>query len=204
MHRLKDWWKLWQGIFGSSWLTISLTTVAAIGFFYTDSRLMKLVGVWMLGYGLCHGWLNLNIYDRYVLLLVPLLILGASFGVHAIRQYTKFGYWIICGFSILLMLPSAWGTANGRSTVASDRGKYYGIIDLAEAINQQRVWCHCLRSLVRLGTKLLSWWVVRQTSCLLSKSSRDGRRRGNLCARYSASVFSRADPSRFSTLASST
>jgi hypothetical protein len=86
------------------------------------------------GYGLLHLLVPLNIYDRYLIPLVPLSALLAG------RALIRLSIWwrVVLSVGIAaLMLPGAWTAANGHPVIGGDRGQHDGVIELADYLNSR-------------------------------------------------------------------
>lgn len=122
--RAVAWWKVlrWTGV----------TALALVFPFRLASPLMRLVHVWLIGYVLLHWLSEVRIYDRYVLLIEPFLILMVVAVV-----YTGFPRRapIILGVMFMLMIPFAWYASTARLPIGGDRGQHQGIVELAHYLN---------------------------------------------------------------------
>ena len=94
-----------------------------------------------------HVLINFNVYDRYLLPLVPLLaILGARGGVWLWGQISRISprgeVAVIAAAIALALVVGGWNAAEGNVNVGGDggngrRGVYTGINELADFLNQQ-------------------------------------------------------------------
>ncbi len=90
------------------------------------------------GYLALHTIIAFNLYDRYLLIIAPLLIVVGAVGIsHALSQrlhhrIIRFG--VVVG--LLLSLWGAWDAANGHMPIGGDKGKWDGIIEVANYLNQ--------------------------------------------------------------------
>ncbi|MEO1444328.1 MAG: hypothetical protein AAFV33_28295, partial [Chloroflexota bacterium] len=87
------------------------------------------ITIFLIGYALLHWLVPLNIYDRYVFAVLPLvaLVIGLVLPRH----------WIVCVLVGALMVPGAWQAATGQIPVGGDRGDHATIIQLADYLNSR-------------------------------------------------------------------
>ncbi|MFP4323554.1 MAG: glycosyltransferase family 39 protein, partial [Anaerolineales bacterium] len=86
-------------------------------------------------YLLLHWWVAFNVFDRYVLPVLPFIMLLAGLGLGTFRRNA----WRV-GIIFLLFAfgwPVAWEAAQGRAPLATDAGQHQGIDQLAEVMNAQ-------------------------------------------------------------------
>lgn len=118
-------WASWlRYAFGGVWLTLALT-LFGLGSRWTRARLM--LAAFLIGYGLLHWLIPVNIYDRYVLAIVPLwalVIVGCRWR------------WVR-GVLLIGLLWGAIGTANGHAVIGGDKGDMHGIDTLADYLNER-------------------------------------------------------------------
>lgn len=94
----------------------------------------------VLAYGLLHWLVAFNLYDRYLLPLLPTMcLLGASAllglwdGLPRLRAL-----WLAAGLMVMgSMLLGAFEAGAGRGAVGADRGRHAGIDQLADYLNAQ-------------------------------------------------------------------
>jgi hypothetical protein len=81
-----------------------------------------------------HWLIAFNLYDRYLLPLIPFTVVLMAAAMSRIR----FQWGRVAMAELILVIGSipAWEAANGRSPVASDRGRHTGIDILAETMNR--------------------------------------------------------------------
>ena len=84
-----------------------------------------------------HAVFRVNLYDRYLLLLLPLLILPVARGLAALCE--SYASRLLPPIVVALVLISAVGTFNGHTPVAGDRVAYWGIDELADYLKGKPV-----------------------------------------------------------------
>jgi len=81
----------------------------------------------------------LNIYDRYMLTVMPLLAVLVGVGLAGWFRGTGAENGVPTGWLIFVlaavMLPGAWGASRGSLPIGGDRGQHDGIIALADYLN---------------------------------------------------------------------
>jgi len=142
-------WASYAGHFaGSWWMTAILGVIAVVGMMWRaknwpqerSTRVDVILAVYVLGYGVIHWLVALPTHDRYLLPLVPLVILlmarGIETGIKSVTQWLKdtraqrsssFVLGIIICIAGLSFWPSAWDATEGRIGVGGDRGQHAGI-----------------------------------------------------------------------------
>lgn len=86
-------------------------------------------------YLLIHGLIPFSIYDRYLLMLVPLVAIICAWGIAALfPKRTTIGIGLLI---LLVSLSPAWRAGQGKTPIVSDRGVHTGIDHLAEVINHE-------------------------------------------------------------------
>ena len=124
-ERMLTWLGLLRWLAGPD--ALSLLLVAVLGFvaWRRASRMAAIVILWALAYSLLHILGPLNLYDRYVLLLLPplLIVLGALLGPVLWRR----------GLGLLLIAVALiWP---GPYPIGGDQGQHRGIDELADYLN---------------------------------------------------------------------
>ena len=104
-----------------------------------------LLAIYALAYLAAHVLLNFNVYDRYILPLLPVLaLLGVRGGMWLWRWLSRLlppqELSLISAALVLVFLVGGWNAAEGRVNVGGDggngrRGIYTGIDELAEYLN---------------------------------------------------------------------
>ncbi len=129
--RLLDWARLGRWLFGLAG-TPALLLAAAIAYWKYHPT-AKIAGIWAFigGYALLHLFISFNVYDRYLLPLVPLIAVAVAYSVRR-RWMTVLGW-----TAAALMLPAAWTAAHVHPAIGGDRGQHDGIIALANDLNRR-------------------------------------------------------------------
>ncbi len=120
LPRLAGWWGYAQYTFGPPVLT-GLLGVVVVWAGLRGGRQLKWLLLYCLLYGLAHGLIAINIYDRYLLPLLPPLILLAAAGLARVRG----GRWLLIG--TLLLLPTAFDAARDQLPLGSAEGMHPGM-----------------------------------------------------------------------------
>ena len=163
LPRLAAWWQYAAYLFGSPLLTAALLFIGGIGlisiarYTYKESsvvgtaymlsvtRKLPVQGIliaYILFYALLHWLVAINIYDRYLLLILPLLVLLVARSITALLDRYLIGsrYQVILLIGIgSLMLPAVWAATDGRLPIGGDRGRHNGIEQVADYLNNQRL-----------------------------------------------------------------
>jgi 4-amino-4-deoxy-L-arabinose transferase-like glycosyltransferase len=83
-------------------------------------------------------WLTaFNTFDRYLLPLLPLILLLLGAGLEALRAKVKIPYPPLMILVLLMGLGPAWAAGQGETQIASDAGRHRGIDELAAVMNEQ-------------------------------------------------------------------
>ncbi|NWG16335.1 MAG: glycosyltransferase family 39 protein [Chloroflexi bacterium] len=125
---------------------LAAAALAARGARFPRSRSARadlLLAAYLLGYGLLHLVVAFNIYDRYLLPVLPLTALLVARGLDWVRENTR-GWLVVplraAGLAAgVLLLAGAVEAASGRVPVGGDRGKHAGIDALAAYLGEQPV-----------------------------------------------------------------
>src|SRR5207244_3845209 len=88
-----------------------------------------------------HWLVAVNIYDRYLLLILPPLVLLIARGLSRLTQVinnTK-----APAFAIIILaaicIPTAWAASEDQLPIGGDRGRHNGIEQVADYLNSQRL-----------------------------------------------------------------
>jgi 4-amino-4-deoxy-L-arabinose transferase-like glycosyltransferase len=159
LPRLTKWFAFAQTFVGPGWLTGLLALVGIGGLtasiIHQPRRRATLIDVILLtyglGYGLLHWLIALNTYDRYLLPVLPLVILLIARGLEKARnfiqryraaeQQRKFGYHfaslILCVSVLGVLGFAALAASEGRIELGDDRSEYRGIDQLTDFLNSR-------------------------------------------------------------------
>jgi 4-amino-4-deoxy-L-arabinose transferase-like glycosyltransferase len=132
-------------------LTLPLATVALFAFIYyvrsqprrRDTFIDLLLVLYITVYAGLHWLVALNIYDRYLLPLLPPIALFFARGLDWGWEYTKkhnipkliFAPLLLCAFAFCLF--TSWRAAEGHTSVGGDRGQHTGIDQLAAYLDSK-------------------------------------------------------------------
>jgi 4-amino-4-deoxy-L-arabinose transferase-like glycosyltransferase len=160
LPRARDWWGFLHHAAGSSLLTLLMLTAAVSGLIQRPPRRIDIVLAMYAGaYLVLHWIVAINIYDRYLLPVLLVILLLAARGVDgwiavcssAILQFRFFagaGFRpssslaariFLAAFLLIAALPGALAAARGCLGIGGDNGRHTGIDHLAVYLNQQRL-----------------------------------------------------------------
>ncbi len=150
LPRLQLWLDYGGTLLGQRWLTLLLTAGAVGSLVYrvihAAQRRKTLVDLLLLTYLLAYAGLHwlvaFNTYDRYLLPLLPLVILLTARGL-SLMQQTLVQHPVLMQFSraalLLALLVSAAGASSGQSAIHNKGVSYGGIDTLAAYLNSKPV-----------------------------------------------------------------
>ena len=144
--RLQEWWHFGQFILGGSFVTLLVMGLLVIGWVrvwrenwgqpkWIDGVLAGYVIVYLL----IHWLVAINIYDRYLLLILPPSLLLFAKGIDGLLcrfKDAKMQIGII-GIVVVIGLPAAWAASEHQLPIGGDRGRHNGIEAVADYLNQQ-------------------------------------------------------------------
>lgn len=119
------WLGIGRWLFGVGWVTVIVGIAALMG------RKRYALRVFVVGYLLLHWLLPFNVYDRYLLLVIPLMALLAA---PTLAGWVDRRWWI-APVVLVGMVSGAWGAARGALPIGGDRGQHAGIMALADHLN---------------------------------------------------------------------
>ncbi|MGB1286615.1 MAG: hypothetical protein ACPG7F_08790, partial [Aggregatilineales bacterium] len=136
------WWHYLREMMGGDMLTLAAFFIISIFVLMQRHRINLLLWLWGIGYLCGHIILRFNIYDRYLLILVPIMTLLLARALTTLSQHfhTK-GTRLFIYIAIIagLLLPGAWWASSGDAPIGGDRGYYAGIDDLTMYLNEKPV-----------------------------------------------------------------
>lgn len=140
LARLEGWWR-WLGyVMPSVWLLAVGLGIALVYLLRKsaaptrrDQIFWAIVG-FIIAYGGVHWLIAFNVYDRYLLLIIPLVVLLVAYGAGVVmtKRITRIS---IFALITAIGLVPAWEAAQGRTPVASDEERHAGIDRLAAVMN---------------------------------------------------------------------
>jgi len=137
-ERLVAWLQLggtWTGSTALSGL-IAFAALVLLGRWMRTGRASPLALVllgWLAGYGLLHWWVNVPVWDRYLLPVVPVASLAAGWGIDAVLARARpLDRLMAVALVLVLLLAPANRAAAGSLPLGGDRGLYDGIDQVAE------------------------------------------------------------------------
>jgi 4-amino-4-deoxy-L-arabinose transferase-like glycosyltransferase len=157
LPNLRDWLNLAWYLTASWWVWLALILAALLIPFFYFRRYPSLLSLaslqywrqrrfpspalllctWSIAFLALHIVTNIQIWDRYLLPLAPMLALLC--GWWAIRWSSHLpGQWLAIGLAIigLGMVPAAWNAAAGKLPIGGDHGGYTGLTDALNQIEQ--------------------------------------------------------------------
>ncbi len=149
LPRLTAWVGYVSQMLGDGWLTALLLSIAGIGVLYRLVRQARqpqtivdvLLCAYLLGYGWLHWLVAFNTYDRYLLPILPVLILLAARGLNMLvcwltSSFAKALLMIFLGAALLL---GGFQASRGGFVINQEGELYRGIDQVADYLNQQPV-----------------------------------------------------------------
>lgn len=158
LPRLLIWGRYAGHFFGSAWLTALLLAVGLIGLlwhffaapFSRSTRIGLMLLLYSLGYFLLHWLVAVPTHDRYLLPLLPPLILLVAHGLNQTQKsvsqrfretenqrFFVFSVALFLCFSGILLFPSSFDATQGRVAVGGDRGHHQGIDQLGAYLDSK-------------------------------------------------------------------
>ncbi|MCY4071234.1 MAG: glycosyltransferase family 39 protein [Chloroflexi bacterium] len=137
--RLMEWARLGVWLLGPPVVTMSLLGLAALSSFVVRAarpkeRQAPIYLIYSVAYITLHSALDFNQYDRYLLLILPPLILVVSSHLPALLLRARWWKSLSLSLAIVLVLVAIWSLGNGLP-IGGDRGRHDGIDDLARYLN---------------------------------------------------------------------
>lgn len=143
--RLQVWMMHGRWLIGAGWLTMLLVGLALValvdhirrGSLFRANLVDVLLLTYILAYVLLHWSVAFNTYDRYLLLILPALILLAARGFSWVQSQLRLS---VFGSILLLvgaLLPTAHLASTGRLGIAVDRDAGEEIDQLAAYLNER-------------------------------------------------------------------
>lgn len=142
-QRLMEWTRLGLWLLGPPLLTASLTSLVILGRFrgfvsITLSSDARIYLVYVVAFIALHTMVAFNQYDRYLLLVLPPLILVLSSQLPRLpwRKGLTKRLWLSAALTLVVL--TFWSLRNGLP-IAGDRGRHDGIDDLALFLDSKPV-----------------------------------------------------------------
>jgi 4-amino-4-deoxy-L-arabinose transferase-like glycosyltransferase len=138
LPRLATWWKDAQFLFGSGGVTLVFAFIVLIGAVRTRYSTVGILFAYVILYFLLNWLIAFNIYDRYLLPLLPLLWLLAAGGMGDVIQRLNrapiqrrrlLSVALLLCFSVLIILSIR--ASKGAFPIAGDHGENAGVDQLA-------------------------------------------------------------------------
>ena len=102
------------------------------------SALERAFLLWIIGYLFLHAVFSVNLYDRYLLLLLPTLVVLIAGCLATLVTLTAHGRALQAAALMLITLGAVW-TLTAGSAIGADRSQYKGIDELAAYLNEKPV-----------------------------------------------------------------
>ena len=148
-NRLIPWLDYGRHLFNLGILGIALCAIGIIQSFRTQSRLTLLCLAWIMGYIGWHIITSLNVYDRYLLLILPVIVIWQAIGViwltkqiiHVlhVRKQLRVQVPVFLLFVISFALISSQHIPHSINSIGSDNGEHQGIDLVANHLNTKPV-----------------------------------------------------------------
>lgn len=141
--RLMEWARLSLWLLAPPVVTASLIGLAALSPFVVGAARPKerhalIYLIFSVAYIALHSVLDFNQYDRYLLLVLPPLVLVVSSRLPALQPRGRLRKVLSLALAIVLVLLTFWSLGNGLP-MGGDRGRHDGIEDLARYLNSKPV-----------------------------------------------------------------
>lgn len=142
LPRLAAWLTYGQGLIGAGWLTAILVGLALVRLLVRVVRETRrrdvlvdvLLLVWLAGYGVLHWLVAFNTYDRYLLPMLPVVVLLVARGLNF-----KKGRSGRSPLHIVIAVILVVGAVNTRTKINNLGEQYAGIDALADYLNSKPV-----------------------------------------------------------------
>ena len=147
IDRLIEWARAGGWLLGPPLVTVLLLAITVLGHLFwrpmakstaPDCRLDKLFAYAVLAFGVIHCVFNFNLYERYLLLIAPLLIILVSGGLAALSMVSARGKYLAVGL-VMLVAGGAVYTLGVGTPIEGKRADYAGIDRLAAHLNSKPV-----------------------------------------------------------------
>lgn len=143
LGRLLEWARLGAWLLGPPIVTTTLIGLAALGRFAAGAPPRKQSHarsylIYIAAYIILHSALAFNQYDRYMLLVLPPLILVLSSHLPALLRRVRLWKRQSLSLALVLVCVALWSLRQGLP-IGGDRGEHDGINDLARALNSKAV-----------------------------------------------------------------
>jgi len=148
LPRLSEWWQYGQYLAGAGIVTATLSIIALVGLVKRrrltaayDMRIDGLLAAYCVLYLLFHWLVAINIYDRYLLLILPPVALLVASGIDRLTQGNKGTKIQAIAVMILVVIciPTAWTASEDKLPIGGDQGQHNGIEQVADYLNSQRL-----------------------------------------------------------------
>jgi len=148
LPRLSAWWRYGQYLMGVGIVTAGLCFVALIGLVKRmrfnrdyDVKTDGVFAAYIAFYMVFHWLVAINIYDRYLLLILPPAVLLIARGISRLTQEIKAinPQRLIVLLLVIICIPTAWAASENRLPIGGDRGQHNGIEQVADYLNSQRL-----------------------------------------------------------------
>lgn len=138
LPRLRDWSALVPFVLGSCWLELALVVTLPLTLILGRHRprpalpWIVLMG-WLSGYLLVHWFMDVNIWDRYLLPIVPIggILAGWLIAQWAPTQMSPAAAALLALALLILLFPVAFQAARGALPIGGDHGTFDGIEQVA-------------------------------------------------------------------------
>jgi 4-amino-4-deoxy-L-arabinose transferase-like glycosyltransferase len=147
LPRLTEWWHYGQYLFGAGLVTLVLCIVAGVGLgkrlrtsTSSDLWVDVVLAAYVIVYMLVHWLVAINIYDRYLLLILTPLVLLVARGLTRVFQGFRRNIQTLVALLLLAAcLPTAWTASQDQLPIGGDGGRHNGIEQVADYLNSQRL-----------------------------------------------------------------
>nr|MBA3873962.1 hypothetical protein [Anaerolineae bacterium] len=148
LPRLLEWSYYGQYLIGAGLVTLTLGVIALVGLvkqarkrLSSDTCIDALLTAFIVIYMLVHWLVAINIYDRYLLLILPPVALLLARGLSRLSQSVKNVKMqaLVAVILLAICLPSAWAASEDKLPIGGDRSQNNGIEQVADYLNSKRL-----------------------------------------------------------------
>ena len=140
------WLNFGEHIFGSAVLTTVVLLASLLSLKTKNvqtTRINRFIFLWMIGYVSIHLIANLNVFDRYLLIILPFICILGAYGSWQFWQWqpvqSSFAKYVLAGACLIALALSAWIASEQFIGIGGDDGKHAEIDDLANYLNEKPV-----------------------------------------------------------------
>jgi hypothetical protein len=130
--RISDLWQTIQYLFGHGIITGALLIFGIIQTIRRGKMIAWIFMLWIIGFVGLHIVLTLNLFDRNLLLIVPIACLWIGHSIASIN-------WRLGIILAIMIVPFSLISTTGHYPIGGDDGRHTGIDDLADYLNSKPI-----------------------------------------------------------------